>query len=301
MSSRYHVPQYLSQHKAQLKDSVDLDDGIALAHWYNDDDFIELERAEHHTLSLYVADGYQSYRKTGAGWHNGGAPDRFCLMPGQHESTWDIRGPLEFVHLYFTDAHLRTLAEQVWDKSPAGLLLEERTFAEDERIKALYRQFLLACDWRDNSERLALSSAVTLLLTQLLKGYTQYRWQAPVVRGGLAPAQLRRVKDYIEAHLDQPLPLRVLAGEACLSEYHFARMFRQSEGLPPHQYVLARRLLRAEQLLRHSALPLTEVALACGFSSASHLTHRFRQSRGLAPSALRDGAAGRPACKKLSR
>lgn len=287
MSAHYDVFDRLSRHKAVNRNAATLGDDIALARWYNDQDYIDLDKASHHTLSLYVADGYESYRKTGDGWRNGGGPDRFCLMPAEHESTWDIRGPLEFVHLYFTDRHLRALAERVWDKSPASLLLDERTFAADDRIAGLYRQFLLDLDWHDNGDRLALGSAVTLLLSHLLRHYTQYRWAPPKVVGGLAPYQLRRVLDYIEAHLEQSLPLRTLAAQVNLSEYHFARMFRQSQGMAPHQYVLSRRLARAQTLLRTTALPLSEVALRCGFSSASHLAHRFRLGTGRAPSSLR--------------
>ena len=64
-------------------------------------------------------------------------------------------------------------------------------------------------------------------------------------------------------------------------------MFRESFGLPPHRYVLQRRLLRARDLLLHGRLPLGEIALACGFASASHFSNRFRQAFGGAPGLLR--------------
>ncbi|MND61187.1 HTH-type transcriptional activator RhaS [compost metagenome] len=64
-------------------------------------------------------------------------------------------------------------------------------------------------------------------------------------------------------------------------------MFRESFGLPPHQYLLARRLAKARQLLRYGQLPLGEVALLCGFASASHFSNRFRQALGATPGAYR--------------
>jgi AraC family transcriptional regulator len=64
-------------------------------------------------------------------------------------------------------------------------------------------------------------------------------------------------------------------------------MFRTSFGLPPHQYVLARRLSRARELLRSTSLPLGEIALACGFASASHFTNRFKQVLGGTPGEYR--------------
>lgn len=289
MNQSYRLFDNLRQHKARLLDHTRLDDGIALASWCNRDDRIHQVSANHHTLSLYIADGYECYQQTARGWRNGGGPDRLCLMPQSFESVWDIRGPLSFVHLYFTDDHLRRLAEQTWDRSPAQLSIDERIFAEDPQITLLYRQFLLANNWRDNSDRLALSSAVTLLLTHILKHYGALRWPGVSVRGGLAPYQLNRLREFIDAHLDQPLRLTDLAAVAGLSEYHFARMFRQSQGQAPHQYLLQQRLLRAEQLLQESSDSITEIALRCGFSSTSHFSNRFRQARGITPSALRRG------------
>ncbi|MNC54215.1 Right origin-binding protein [compost metagenome] len=107
------------------------------------------------------------------------------------------------------------------------------------------------------------------------------------LKGGLAPSLRRQMVDYIEAHLDQPITLGELALRCNLSEYHFARMFRASFGLPPHQYLLARRLHRACQLLRLGLMPLGEIALLCGFASASHFSNRFRQAVGATPGEYR--------------
>lgn len=285
------MPEYqtftlLQRHKAQLRDSVQLSSGIKLAAWFNSGDRVT-NLSDHHTLSLYTADGYDTWHKTPHGWRNGGAPDRFCLMPSGTESTWDLRADLSFVHLYCTDAHLRHLGEQVWDRSPAQLTLHEKIFADDDRITQLYRHFLLSADWQQPANQLMLSSASTLLMTHLLQRYSDVQWQAPQVRGGLAPAVLRRIVAYIDAQLDQPLTLAQLAAEAALSEYHFARMFRSSMGEAPHQYVMRRRMETAQQLLKFSILPVTEIALRCGFHSSSHFSNRFRQQHGVAPSVWR--------------
>lgn len=287
MSQTYQAVETLHQHKAQLHDSVWVGSGFHLASWSNSRDRVS-QCNDHHTLSLYIADGYETYHKTAQGWRNGGGPDRFCLMPMAVESVWDVRADLSFVYLYCTDQHLRTLACQIWDREPAALLLNEKTFAEDPRITDLYRLFLLSCDWHQPANQLMLSSATTLLLTHLVQHYSSVRWALPTVRGGLAPTALRLVQAYIEQHLAEPVTLEQLAAEAGLSAYHFARMFKQSTGLAPHQYLMQQRLARAEQLLRHSRLSLTDIALQCGFSSPSHFSHRFRASFGLPPSRIRD-------------
>ncbi len=159
-------------------------------------------RSDHHTLSLYVADGYESYqrRRTAGKWRR---PDRFCLMPKGDESVWDIRGDLSFVHLYCTDAHLRRVGEEVWDRSPANFTLQEKTFASDDKITAVYRQFLLANDWRQPANQLTLSAASSLLLTHLIQHYSTVQWRLPTVTGGLAPRKASRT-GRIDAHLDQP-------------------------------------------------------------------------------------------------
>jgi AraC family transcriptional regulator len=210
-------------------------------------------------------------------------------MPKGSMSSWDVRDDLSFVHLYCSDDHLRYLVEQTWDRSPAVIELEERTFEEDPQITLLYRHFLLSSQWQENSNQLMLSSAANLLLAHLVKNYTHLQWALPTVRGGLAPHILNRVKDYIHTHLAEPLLLPELAALAQLSEFHFARMFRQSMGLAPHQYIMNARLIHAENLLKTSQMNITAIALECGFSSTSHFSNRFKSVRGITPSALRGG------------
>ncbi|AJI94670.1 helix-turn-helix domain protein [Yersinia ruckeri] len=286
-SANYKAFDTLRGHKAQLQNSVRLGSGIQLAAWTNSRDCVTLDNPDHHTLSLYIADGYECYHKTAGGWKNGGGPDRFCIMPKDSYSSWDVRTDLSFVHLYCTDEHLHELAEKVWDRSPTSLQVDERVFADDKQITLLYRQFLLSCDWQDRANQLTLSSASTLLLTHMLRHYTQLQWALPPVTGGLSPSVLNRVKDYIDSQLSESLLLSDLAAQAQLSEFHFARMFKQSTGLAPHQYVMKLRLEKAQSLLRYGTLPLIDIALVCGFSSASHFSHRFKSTFGYTASALR--------------
>jgi AraC family transcriptional regulator len=103
---KYQILDQLQQHKAQLLDSVELGSGMQLAMWQNNQDRVSV-CSNHHTLSMYIQGGYHSYQKTAQGWHNGGGPDHMCLMPQDFESTWDLRDPLTFVHLYYTEQHLQ--------------------------------------------------------------------------------------------------------------------------------------------------------------------------------------------------
>ncbi|MCS3602054.1 AraC family transcriptional regulator [Buttiauxella sp. BIGb0471] len=286
MTQPYHAFENLRQHNAVLEDNVQLGSGIQLSAWSNSLDRVT-QCSNHHTLSMYVNEGYETYQKTSSGWKNGGGPDRFCLMPEDSETTWDIRNHFSFVHLYCTDDHLRNIAEQIWDRSPAAISLDEKIFSEDPRITQLYRHFLLSSDWQQQANHLMLSTASTLLLTHMVQNYSNVQWRLPDVRGGLAPAVLRNIQAYIEQHLSEPLTLSELAKEAGLSEFHFARMFKQSTQLAPHQYVMHRRMSRAQTLVKNSSLSLTDIAMACGFSSASHFSNRFKTTVGVTPSQLR--------------
>jgi AraC-like DNA-binding protein len=102
-------------------------------------------------------------------------------------------------------------------------------------------------------------------------------------RGGLPPVLTQRICEYIESHLVQKITLEALAAIAGLSTHHFARAFHQSVGMPPHSYLLSRRLERAERMLRETQLPLSEIAVATGFSDQSHLARHFRRRTGMSP------------------
>ncbi|WP_343597882.1 AraC family transcriptional regulator [Acinetobacter sp.] len=283
----YQILEQLQQHKTKLLNSVELGQGMQLAAWFNQHDLVHV-CSDHHTLSLYTQGGYESYQKTAQGWRNGGGPDRFCLMPQAQESIWDLRGELFFVHLYYTDTHLRQMATKIWDKEPNIIQLDEKAFVNDPYITQLYRQFLLSYNWQQNDHLLQLSSAAMQLLTHVLQNYSNLHWRLPEIKGGLAPFTLRYVKDWIEQHLHLPLTIADLAAQANLSEYHFAHMFRRSTHMTPHQYVMQRRLQTAYLYLRtHLHLNLTEIAILCGFSSASHFSRCFRQYYGYQPSLLR--------------
>jgi AraC-like DNA-binding protein len=107
------------------------------------------------------------------------------------------------------------------------------------------------------------------------------------LRGGLPPNALRRVREYIDSHLNETIELEKLATTAGLSLHHFARAFKKSTGVPPHGYVLSQRLDRARDLLVHTDKSLAEIALAGGFSDQSHLARQFRQTFGVSPAVFR--------------
>ena len=107
------------------------------------------------------------------------------------------------------------------------------------------------------------------------------------VRGGLAGWQQKKLAEYIEEHLAEDISLPALAEIAGLSPFHFARAFKQSFGLPPHRYLVSRRIEKAKNLLATPALPVTRIGLDLGFGEASSFTTAFRKHAGLTPTEYR--------------
>lgn len=107
------------------------------------------------------------------------------------------------------------------------------------------------------------------------------------LRGGLPARKQKLVLDYIEQHLAEEILLPELARLARLSPYHFARAFRTSFGMPPHRYHTARRMNRAEELLLHSTLPVTQIGIRIGFRETSSFTRAYRRHAGVTPSEFR--------------
>lgn len=105
---------------------------------------------------------------------------------------------------------------------------------------------------------------------------------------GLPPFRLAKVKEYVEEHLNEDLTLSELAGIAGMSKYYFSRLFKQSEGIPPYEYVLERRVEVGKELLRDTDLSLVQIALKTGFSSQSHFGKIFRRQVGVTPAAYRE-------------
>jgi AraC-like DNA-binding protein len=106
-------------------------------------------------------------------------------------------------------------------------------------------------------------------------------------RGGLAPGVLRRVKSHIEESLAERIDLDDLARIAGLSRCHFSRAFKESVGVPPHRYIVSRRIVVAAGLIQLTNRPLADIALSVGFADQSHFTRSFVRALGETPRSYR--------------
>lgn len=274
---------------AELERFAWLGDELAIAIWRRQTEEEETAyiRPGHHTLSYYLGGGYRTERNELPGLF--GSPGRLCTLPDEHESRWVVRDKLRFLHIYFLPEHFTRRAVVELDREPRELTLADRTYFEHQQIARLCTS-LEHMPWQGPDALLRVNETTHEALSHLLQSQGALR-RDPVLKGGLSPVVRRRLADYIEARLDQQITLGMLADIACLSEYHLARMFRISFGMPPYAWIASRRVDRARQLLRTSKLPLQQVADACGYADLSHFSHRFRSSVGASPRQYRSAVA----------
>lgn len=129
-------------------------------------------------------------------------------------------------------------------------------------------------------------SLAQALVVHLLRNYGTLKHFSNYLRGGLPQYKLQQVVDYIHHHLDQDLTLADLAQVAQISPTYFAGLFKESTGISPHQFVIQRRIERAQQLLRQGKLTISEIALQVGFAHQSHLNYHFKRLVGVTPKML---------------
>lgn len=147
----------------------------------------------------------------------------------------------------------------------------------------LIQQIALAlkAELESTGEPLYAESMATALAVHLLRRYAgESPFQAPLE--GLPQAKLQRVIDYINDHLDQDLSVEAIAASIQMSPYYFSRLFKQSIGIAPYQYIIQCRVDRAKHLLRQG-LAIAEIAYCVGFANQSHLNRHFKRLVGVTP------------------
>jgi AraC family transcriptional regulator len=137
------------------------------------------------------------------------------------------------------------------------------------------------------SGRLFLDSVEQALAVALVKGYAVRHYSVQTQRGGLGCARVRRIKEFVDARIEDELTLCEMAQAVQLSTAHFSRMFRESTGESPHRFVLRHRVERAKEMLRAAETRVLDVAVACGFKTQQHFARAFRQMCGVTPTEYR--------------
>ena len=197
-------------------------------------------------------------------------------------------GGFDWLHIYLEPGLVHRVATEAFDLDPARLTVPPLGALEHPQLRAA----MLAVDAELTSVgaggKLAAESLANVLAVQLIRHVSAPRPSTPRRAGTLPRAKLRAIVEYIEEHLDASPTLEQMAAIARLSPNYFARLFQRATGLPPHQYVIARRVERAKQLLQNgSEFSLAEVAANAGFSDQSQFSHHFKRLVGVTPGQFR--------------
>jgi AraC-like DNA-binding protein len=170
------------------------------------------------------------------------------------------------------------------DAGPHDMLVAEPQLARDPTIAQLAHAVVAADDVTQELGALHADAIGLAIVTRLL---SLCRDDGPPAssrrRTPLQKWRLKRVVDYVDGHLGNPIRLPDLAAAAGLTRMHFAAQFRVAMGVRPHHYVLQRRIDRARELLRNPELALVDVALSVGFQTQAHFTTVFRRFVGQTP------------------
>ena len=165
--------------------------------------------------------------------------------------------------------------------------LPPAVYFENDNLKATLQKLQSVLDGSGINDHAYAETLGLLLLWELRHAVDPRHSRPKPVRGGLTARQLRRVKEFIDAQIQNEITIAGLAALAGLSHYHFIRAFKDTVGLTPYQYVLSERIRRARDLLSIPDLSLGDVAFAVGFSDASQLNRVFRKFVGVTPTVFR--------------
>jgi AraC family transcriptional regulator len=197
-------------------------------------------------------------------------------------------GGFDWLHIYLEPGLVERVAAEAFDLDPARLTVPPLDGLELPHLRAAMTAVGAELASGGPGGPLAAESLANLLAVHLIRHVSAPRRLERGRDGVLPRGRLRAVEEYIEEHLDGCPTLAQLAAVVRLNPYHFARQFKAATGLPPHQYVILRRVERAKQLLQAGTdLSLAEVALHAGFSDQSQFSRHFKRLVGVTPGQFR--------------
>ncbi|HJV51761.1 MAG TPA: AraC family transcriptional regulator [Noviherbaspirillum sp.] len=230
-----------------------------------------------------IEDGVERFRYQGAE-HVAPAGTLVLLNPDElHTGQAEVDSGWTYQMLYVEPQTLRELA--------GGEAFFPAAMAHDPELAAAFHQTFRRM-WHA-SDDLAFLSGFTRLVDAVVARYGRNAKAPASPQLSRRTAAMRRVLDYIEAHLDDTLSIDTLAAEAGLSVFHFVRSFSALFHATPHQYLQARRAARAKSLLAQRATP-AQAAAAAGLTDQSHLNRWFKRTYGVTPAQYQQQIGTRP-------
>src|SRR5262245_55571635 len=210
------------------------------------------------------------------------------VMPAGIPIRWRWRGTKSSLHVYLEPDLVERVAVETFGLDPARGVLPALDALDIPQLVGALRAVDAELTAGGVGGSLATESLANVLAVHLIRHITAPRRAVHGRDGTLPQGRLRAVLEYIEEHFDATPTLAEIAAVAGLNPYHFARQFKAATGLPPHQYVITRRVEHAKHLLREGTdLSLAEVAVRAGFYDQSQFSHHFKRLVGVTPGQYR--------------
>lgn len=264
--------------------------GALIRRWQGIDPLIEQPALDHHYLTVHLGGAKRVARRSGICVEEADMPDgRLSLTVAGERYSWSTVGPVDFAHLYLSGRALADLSAGALARDTRPVSLRGRLGFEDPLLRELALGMMSAAPAAEPAERVRLDTLLLSFVLTLCLHCADAAAGLVTTRHRLPPARLRRVTDFVNAHLDRPLGLADLASVAGCSQYHFSRAFAGETGLPPYAFLLRRRVERARLLLAEGQLSLVEIAAACGYATPARLGRMLRRETGRT---LRDHCKG---------
>jgi AraC family transcriptional regulator len=213
------------------------------------------------------------------------------VVPAGSPALWRWGGRKDSLHIYLEPRLVARVAAEAFDLDPARMMIRPLDGLDLPHLRAAMSAVDGELTAGGAGGPLAAESLANVLAVHLIRHILAPRRPVHGPDGALPQGRLRAVVEFIEEHLDASPTLEQIAAVARLSPYHFARQFRTATGLPPHEYVIGRRVERAKQSLQGGGdLSLAEVAARAGFSDQSQFSRHFKRLVGVTPGQFRRSA-----------
>lgn len=203
------------------------------------------------------------------------SPGAVSLLTRSQQSHWHWTEDVDVTHVYLTQEFVADVAVEVAGRTVADVALADVLRTDDPLLAAAIGEIAAEAAQSGLGGPLYVEAAARQLVILLLRKYAALSFRLTAHVGTLTSAQRRTVLDFIDARLDDAIDLKAIAAEVNMGACTFTRYFRRTIGMAPYAYVMERRLERARRLLGETAMPIKEVASACGFSDQAHLTRLF--------------------------
>jgi AraC-like DNA-binding protein len=240
-----------------------------------------------HIVAIVLRNENVLFSVSGRTVHDGVAtPGAFHVTEPGAPTRCIFRGPYDVLHLHVPNDTIAEICDDLPDRRPAPFRLHP-IHTRDSTFERL-GQALVAAERIGGSCGLLYAESVSVAIVTRLLSLNQSNGPERRKVAQLSKWRLKRAMEYIEASLAESVSLADIATAAGLTRMHFAAQFRRATGLRPHEYLLHRRIERAQEKLVETDMSLIEVALSVGFQTQSHFTSVFTRMVGQPPRAWRD-------------